>query len=945
MTIKDDHFQGLGIVVTHTHWDREWRTPMWTSRYHLMHFMDSLLELLEKDERFTHMVLDGQSVILQDYLEMAPHQRARLTNLIKAGRIAVGPWYTLPDLYPVGGETLIRNLTKGMALSRELGYNPTIAYTTFGWGQSSQMPQIYHGFGLDFIITAKHVSPERVPDIEFLWCAPDGTQVLTSRLGDDARANFFFNAYIPIRYGIRYKEDEYRYRWGTSTVFKSARNDRMDEDYHTLVGNGSYHKEEISIAIERAWEAYGKTKVPEVRLLLDGSDATLPQTILPRIIEDAKQSGVELLHGSLETYAALLRERLDENELQIVEGELRDGPAAAVTGNALAVRIGNKQLNARCELLLTRIAEPLLAWAALLGVSIPYAENFREKAWEYLLKAHCHDSINGVGQDKNSQDTNYRLRQVEELATVLTDGAVGEILKLIDTGSLSRDETLLFVYNPFPFARRSTISISLNIPLSEHAWDISLVDSTQKAYPVQIENRQERLAAIDDPDARPWTFDCHRIEGLVTTSILPPYGWEVFTVQIDETFTRNRIWPPARVCKEPPIGYGNYLENAYLKATVQHNGTLCLEDKVRGLTYTDLLIMEDAGDLGDYWVYSPPYSGGTVLSTGTRACITQLSNGPEQGQIAIDLDIMVPSEAILSHRGLTNEGQRNAHLVPLTVRHILSLRRDEPFLRIQTTIENRAKDHRVRIRFPLAFHATHSVSMSHFHLDARPAEPTGIPGDAHGYWPDMQTHPMRSFVDVTGGDSALAVLTDSFFEYGVETDEVRSDLVLTAFRSVRNKICTEFRTYTTYENQEGGQSLGKLEYQYALYPHGNDPDEVPLIQVAESYHLDPLVYQFSSSPKGTLSRTHSMFSTDNPMVRISAILPPDDDANVLMRLWNASNAPQSCTLSIHWSATLANHVSFDGKNILGSVSRDGKSVLVDLGPCEIVTLQLREATT
>ncbi len=938
MNDNTDHQEKIGIVVSHTHWDREWRNPIWTSRYHLMHFMDSLMDLIEQNVDFHHMVLDGQTVMIQDYLEMAPQQRPRLVSLIKKGKIAIGPWYTLPDLFPVGGESLIRNLGKGMVLCRELGYNPTIAYTTFGWGQSAQMPQIYKGFGLDFIITAKYVSPERVADSEFLWSAPDGTTVLASRLGEDARANFFFNAYIPIRHGIGYKSDAYRYHWGKSTVFRSACSERADEDFRTLVGSGSYHADQVTDGIMSAWNAYDATTVDDVRLLLCGSDATEASQILPRIIKEGQESGIRLVHGSLETYVALLRERLVAKDLQVVEGELRDGPAAAVTGNALAVRVRNKQLNALVEMQLTRYAEPLLAWAAQIGSPVAHADTFTQRAWEYLLKAHSHDSINGVGQDKNSEDTAYRLRQAKELASVLTDSAVGEILKRIDTAPFKRDETLLFVYNPLSRGRRSTLSISVDIPLAEHAWTISLVDSTGTRYPVQVLDRNERLVAIDDPDARPWTYDCQRIEGLFTTGSLPPCGWEIYAVRIDERFERNRIWPPARVTEEASIGYADSLENRFVKATVLPDGTVRLEDKLRGKVYSGLLSLEDTGDVGDYWVHSPAYHGKTILSTAIQARVMLGPNGPEEGQLIVELEIDVPAGADMVHQGLTNEGYRSDHLTKLSVTHSLSLRKTEPFLRVRTKIENRAKDHRLRFRLPLGFQAVKSASMSHFHLDTRAVEPSVIPGRSNGYWPDMQTHPMRRCVDVSDGVSSLAVLTESFFEWEVERTGMESTLVLTAFRSVRNKICTEYRTYTDHTGQEGGQSLGTLAYEYALYPHGNDPDEVPVLQVADEYLLDPLAYQFSASAEGTLSGTQGMLSIDNPQVQLSAIIAADEESDMVVRLWNASDQSQSCTLTTYHPIAFAAYASLDGTSLKDSIPAHDHSIRVRLGPCEIVTL-------
>ena len=49
------------VVVSHTHWDREWYQPFETFRGRLVRMMDSLIELLQTDPEFKHFVLDGQS--------------------------------------------------------------------------------------------------------------------------------------------------------------------------------------------------------------------------------------------------------------------------------------------------------------------------------------------------------------------------------------------------------------------------------------------------------------------------------------------------------------------------------------------------------------------------------------------------------------------------------------------------------------------------------------------------------------------------------------------------------------------------------------------------------------------------------------------------------------------------------------------------------------------
>ena len=935
----------LGIVVCHTHWDREWRAPIWTNRFHLMQFMDSLLKLLADDESYVNFVLDGQTVIVQDYLEMAPENIDKLADFITHGRISIGPWYTLPDLYPVAGESLIRNLSKGLSICEQYGARPTVAYTTFGWGQSAQMPQIYAGFGLDFIITAKHISPARMPDIEFLWKAPDGTKLLTSRLGDDARANFYFNTYIPVRYGITYKGTEYVYNWGSTVVSKSADPQRSDEDYQTIKGKGSYHPEMLPDGVRTTWDGYGATKISDVRLLLNGSDSTFPQELLPRIIADVNAMDsidFKLIHGTLENYANLVRQRVKSDQLHIVEGELRDGPAASVTGNALAVRIPNKQLNARIERMLTSIAEPLLVYAGIVGGNVGHSATFLEKAWEYLFKSHCHDSINGVGQDKTASDTRYRLMQAQEITEALTDAGIREILQRIDCSAFMPEDVLLFVYNPLPYPRASTIEISLDIPRSTNPWTISLVDSLKMHHAIQILSREERLAAVDDSDARPWTYDCERIRGLVTIDHLPASGWEVFSVHVDEQFSRNRIWPPARVVEERCIAKtSTIMENKFLCVVVNGNGTITIVDKMNKRTYHDLLSLEDAGDVGDYWVYSPPYGDRIISSKGCAASISLISNGPEQASVSIELDLRIPKEAKILHQGLTNEGVRSADTTVMKVCHTVSLRKTERFVRVRTRMENNAKDHRVRIQFPLGFRGTTSASMSHFFMDERSTDPNPIPSRETAYWPEMQTYPMRQCVDVGDGKAGLSVFTESFTEYEVENSSGESILSLSAFRAVHNKICTEYRTYTYHEQQMGGQLLESLEFSYAIHPHAGDWESAHVVKLAETFLTEPLAYQFSACSSGYLSPKHSAGSIDNDHIHISALKTSRDGLGIVIRVWNSSKQPQNCTFAMEHPIHEALYVSMDERQVLGIVESHDRWIQLKLDPHKIVTIYLK----
>ena len=153
-------------LISLTHWDREWRFPFEETRMLLVEMMDGLLELLDRNPEYKHYHLDGQSILLEDYLEARPENRDRLIKYIHEGRILIGPWYTLAAVSMVDGESLVRNLLMGSKVCRQFGPRMEVGYTPAGYGQPSQMPQIFRNFGVDSAMFYRGISRKACPNAE-----------------------------------------------------------------------------------------------------------------------------------------------------------------------------------------------------------------------------------------------------------------------------------------------------------------------------------------------------------------------------------------------------------------------------------------------------------------------------------------------------------------------------------------------------------------------------------------------------------------------------------------------------------------------------------------------------------------------------------------------------------------------------------------------------------
>jgi hypothetical protein len=167
-------------VVPHTHWDREWYLPFAVYRRRLVALLDSLLLALPREPGL-RFHLDGQMAVVDDYLELRPDRLPALRAAATAGRVSLGPWYTLPDEHLVSGESLLRNLELGLERARELGEPMAVGYLPDQFGHTAQMPQLLRLRGIDTAVVWRGVPAEMVGGV-FNWEALDGSSVRTVHL-------------------------------------------------------------------------------------------------------------------------------------------------------------------------------------------------------------------------------------------------------------------------------------------------------------------------------------------------------------------------------------------------------------------------------------------------------------------------------------------------------------------------------------------------------------------------------------------------------------------------------------------------------------------------------------------------------------------------------------------------------------------------------------------
>lgn len=371
------------LVVPHTHWDREWYLPFEVFRLRLGATIDGVLDTLERDPEFRSFTLDGQAVVLEDYVDARPENEPRLRALLAAGRLEAGPWYVLPDEILVGSESLVRNLLLGRRVCRRFGVEPSAAgYEPDSFGHPAQLPQLLAGFGLRTFLFSRGLGDELDElGVVFRWRAA-GREVVACQ-------------FLP------HYDNFARLGW-----YRDAR-------------------ERIEAIVERfgdLLEAAGQDTI----LLANGSDHLPIEPELPETCAElAGRFGTEVRLGRYDEFAP----RADG--LPAHEGELVGSRLQNLLRGVNSARIYLKQANESAERRL--LAVETAAALRTLREGAPYPAADLRLAWRDLLRNHPHDSICGCSCDEVHRDMLVRYEQLDRTLELVERQALGVGGALVNT--------------------------------------------------------------------------------------------------------------------------------------------------------------------------------------------------------------------------------------------------------------------------------------------------------------------------------------------------------------------------------------------------------------------------------------------------------------------------------------------------------------------------------
>jgi mannosylglycerate hydrolase len=968
-------------LISHTHWDREWYRPYQDFRLRLVRLVDGLLDLLATDPSYKYFMLDGQTIILEDYLEIRPEREAELHRHIHSGRILIGPWHILPDEFLVSPEATIRNLLEGARTCRQFGVRMMVGYTPDPFGHIGQLPQILRGFGIVWAAFRRGLSDE---PCEVWWEAPDGSRVLAA-----------------------YLRDGYDNAAGLPT------------------GDPGLFAQEVA---RRRDSLRPHSSVSDL-ILMQGTDHMEPPRDTAAMIRDAagKLQGDKLIHSTLPEYfgaisSTIRRHRID---LPVVRGELRSPKRHHMLPGVLSTRMWIKQRNRECETQLERWAEPFSAWASLAAPEdLPSAlsrspAGALRAAWRMLMQNHPHDSICGCSIDDVHEEMRARFSQAAQIGGAITRASLEGLAAAVDTHPA---EFSIVVFNPAAGSKNEPVEADLHLPADWDAFEIvdpsgSIVPhqaaaeggvelinvmldpdglagivgnlhggrvgnlsirainyrrdgETQWVDAVMAENANPDPTvwkcaltafreAIADPGIRRFHIRARRTGGtraLFVAPALPGYGWKTFTIR------EKSLPPPASVSLPPvmrvvmplalrvsqsasaewlisriihPAG-APVIENEFFRVRAEAGGTLEITDKRTGLRYSGLNRFLDGGDCGDSYNFCPPAEDRIV---GARRKAIRVQRGTVRQSLEIDLVLDIP-------KGLSPDRKRRSSKrirIPVTTR--VALFSGVERVEIQTTLENHAQDHRLRVFFPFPADDTRGRSAEpavarfdgHFEIIERSSVPPADDTEWVERW--RPEYPQRTFADLSTSHRGLMIANRGLPEVEIIDGRV---IALTLLRCVGWLSRDDFPARRGHAGPmlpvPGAQMEGRWEFDYAIIPHAGDWRAA--VRLARAFEAPPRAVQ-TGAHTGTLPGRGFIIEVSPPDFEISAIKLAEDDRGLLVRGWNSTDRPLKVVLRPGKKFTRVERINL-AEERQGAL-RPGKNgeVAFTAKPHEIITLLFR----
>ncbi len=835
------------MVVSHTHWDREWYQPLGVMRQRLTALIDALLDQPDG----LPFLLDGQAIVLDDYRAMRPERAEFLRDALKSSRIEAGPWYVLADLLMPSGEALTRNLLEGTRTVRDAGGTaPPVLYSPDAFGHSAAGPVLAAGFGFGTAIVwrgyggAANNPAGRVAK----WSHPSGARVLLYHL---PQSGYEVGASLPV------SADAAVVRW--RAIRDSVLGD--NEVRVTLLPNGADHHAR-------------QTARPSAL-------AALAAAVYPHSLEAA----------SLTAFAQRLELAAAAIKLPSVSGELRNssGYTWSLQGT-FATRAHQKRINALMDRALIRDTEPWAALAWFVGGWAPTAP--LRMAWKTLLATHPHDTLCGCSVDDVAAAADQRWTDVESQSSAIRDDALRALLEYDAVEQREREsqwQLTLVVRNPSARVRSGVLHLKLIDAVVQDPVGPGSAARSGARIPtlatavswsgdehLQLLERSRQFDRVESPMHYPRNAVVRVTHALAYVGDVSGYRAQPLLLAdlssiVQPVPLRERVRATESALIGPTWRIASSMQGVV--ATHTDNGA-----KLQPLGWIESIT--DAGD-----TYTPSLRGEPIIAHWGAPRVER--KGPIRASWGFDSCIQRPVSSVTSAiEPATRElPSRDSALVALQATLSLDAGADRIDLHIRG--ENTAGDHRLRWILPLpkSLRTDRVIADAAFGAITRDAASTDVP--TWSAEAQISTAPLHRWLYLAGEGYGIGVISDGLAEYELLPDGQLAITLLRAVGELSRRDIPERPGHAGWPlATPAAQCLGAFEARFAIVTLPLDADEArsKLDAVAEDV-LTPLVADTWRGVATTL-RPFNGLTLDGDGLEFSAAKRSDDGAWLVLRCIN-----------------------------------------------------------
>lgn len=838
-------------MVCHTHWDREWYLTREQFKTKMVRLIDNILNCVEQDPESVLFMLDGQTIILEDYLAVRPEREPLLQYAVRQGIISIGPWYILPDEMLISGESHIRNYLTGLEVGKRFGRTMNIGYLPDSFGHPEQMPQILSGLSMDAIVFWRGMG-RHMTHTEFYWRAKGGNgQVLGVNMpngyGNSARLSADIDETAP-------------------------RLDAMIEDLR----------------------AQGTT---EHVLLMNGSDHILNQKNISAILaEYNRRGGYQIALSTMQDFLDALKGSL--KELEVFEGELRYGDRTILLGGTMSARVYLKQRNNCVQRLMERYLEPLSSAEALLGLKWGFL-GYQKYLWKKILENQPHDSICGCSIDEVHREMMTRFDSVEQLERTLFADGVRRIAQNAKRAQDGEDAQVVY-FEPTQDGLPSyaIVTVDLDPMLVKR---VNFAKSSIDEYEDSI-SHPPMPQAVQVKDERGQILQAHLISGrkdyfmhLQDETLPEVYKVNRLTIGLvapGDSYGLHTLYV-SRIDNKPQSVHTDSeesIENEYYKISFEGTAFTVL-DKKTGREHKGVARLVDKGDAGDEYTYSWPDCDAVFEIDPRRTSVRVNAVGGIYQELIVEGEMQLPQS--LS----PDRSRRDEQLVSNPVKLVAALSKATDRIDFTVEVENRSKDHVLSVELPAHTPARLSRATTAFALTEHDTKRRVVENWMEYPFP---THACHGFIDVGDEHYGACVSAEGLYEYEAGEDGC---VHLTLLRCVGYLSRADLNTRVGNGGWElatpGAQCLGKHSFRFGLTYRDRPLERSGAFALSERMLNPPAFEQVFAQDAGANVRNPLGFISQlGEMVRLSALKITEDGQDVLMRVFSVGRETAHVSLRL-----------------------------------------------